>query len=111
MNPELEPKLDGQVYQPSPYDIPDNREGFDINGDYHRICPDVSGLDKSPYAKGLRLAKEQQTGYDSEGNYHNPELRIEHTRLERIDISDDDYNHLLEVYAEVADNLERYLNG
>jgi hypothetical protein len=43
--------------------------------------------------------------YDSEGNYHNPELRIEHTRLERTDISNDEYNHLLNVYAEIADNL------
>jgi hypothetical protein len=41
--------------------------------------------------------------YDSEGCYHNPELRIEHTRLERIDISDDNYNHLIDVYAEIAD--------
>jgi len=41
--------------------------------------------------------------YDSEGCYHNPELRIEHTRLERIDISDEDYNHLLDVYSELAD--------
>ena len=44
--------------------------------------------------------------YTDMGEYHNPELRIEHTRLERTDISNDEYNHLLDVYAEIADNIK-----
>jgi hypothetical protein len=41
-------------YHPFQHDIPDTRQGFDGNGDYHRMCPDIEGKDPSPYEKALQ---------------------------------------------------------